>query len=163
MRWGATVLLFVTMLGGGDATRTPGSSAVGRPGSDRVAPWPYWPSQMRVHPLSRLVLEPAAERVVIETRLEFLDREGHTTKGSGELRLDLHDASNQTWAGTLADWKLDLTDPATNLKHFDDVTQTYLFRLETDRRHLPPQPVIRASFLSANGAQLYSSLEIRTK
>jgi hypothetical protein len=163
MRLVAILLLFGTSLAGCDTTQHPGTSGVGNAGSDRVAPWPYWPARMRIHPLSRLVLEPDTDRVVVEVRLEFLDDDGHTTKGSGELRIDLHDASNQTWAGSLADWKLDLADAETNRRHFDDVTQTYLFRLETESERLPPRPVMRVAFLSANGAELDSSLEIRTK
>ena len=156
------VLLLVTLAAGCEAPQ-PGTSGVRHTGSDRVGAWPYWPARMRVHPLSRLVIEPGSERVVIEARLEFLDVEGHTTKASGELRVDLNDDSNKTWAGSLADWKLELADPAINRRHFDDVTQTYLLRLETEQRRLPPRPVILASFLSTNGAELYASLEIRTE
>lgn len=121
--------------------------------------WPYWPRSMRVHPLTRIVTAEGSEPV-IEARVEMRDRDGHLTKGRGRLRLDLHDASDETPGGTIAEWNLDLRDLDFNRERFDDVTFTYLFRLDVDPDQIPPAPVLWAYYLSDDAEELSARFEI---
>ncbi len=116
--------------------------------------WPYWPTSMRIHPLTRIVTDPAAGSTLIEVRVEMRDRDGDTTKATGLLRLDLYDDADESPAGSRAEWNVDLRDADVNRERFDDVTLTYLFRLEVDEHQLPDEPVLRAYFLSDDGADL---------
>lgn len=116
--------------------------------------WPYWPDAVRVHPLSRLVLDDAGKLVMIEGRIEFLDPEGDTTKAVGRLRIDLHDAEGERGLGPLLTWTVDLREPKINRERYDKVTRTYLCRLEIEPRDLPTAPELRVYFLSADNRPL---------
>jgi len=119
---------------------------------------------MRIHPLTRLVTDADSGRTFIEARIEFFDRETHTTKGCGQLRIDLYDLSGVAPRGPLATWEMDLSDPATNRKRYDDVTRTYLFTLDTELEELPARPELRAYFLSVDGQPLKEDqLRLRTE
>lgn len=84
--------------------------------------------------------------------MEFLDRNGHTAKCFGNLRLDLHDAAPAGRSrGTLATWNLDLTDLDVNTVHYDDITRTYLFKLEVSDTDLPQEPELRLYYIAADG------------
>lgn len=123
--------------------------------------WPYWPRSMRIHPLTRIVEDRDTGRTLIEARVEMRDGDGGTSKACGLLRLDLYDASNESPAGSRAEWNLDLRDRDFNHERFDDVTLTYLFRLEIGPEELPEHPVVWAYFLSDDGADLSARLELR--
>lgn len=99
------------------------------PAEARAAAWPFRPASLRIHPLSRAVSR-EGPATAIEARVEFFDRFGHTTKGVGMMRLELHAADAPPAGGRrLGAWEIDLSDVDTNLRHYDDVTRTYLFRL----------------------------------
>ncbi len=116
--------------------------------------WPYWPQSMRIYPLSRLVTDRNSGDLVIEVRVEFFDAEGHTCKGVGQILVDLLDAGSLHPAEPIETWVADLTDLKVNRDHFDDLTLTYLFRLECDATLLPDQPQVRVYFHSADGQHL---------
>ena len=152
--------LWLTGCASPDATGDPS----GRSASQETVRWPYWPTSMRIHPLTRLVTDADSGRTFIEARIEFFDRDTHTTKGCGQLRIDLYDLSGVTPRGPLATWEMDLSDPATNLERYDDVTRTYLFTLDTELEELPAGPELRAYFLSADGRPLKEDqLRLRTE
>jgi hypothetical protein len=164
IRWLAVVLAATVATGcKPDEASSPSPAALRTPDEGASARWPFWPETMRLHPLTRLVLDVDSGDAVIESRIEFLDREEDTTKGWGRLRIDLHDESDGPNETARAEWNLDLRDPGVNRQYFDDVTRTYLFRLELAPGQLPEQPVLRAYFLAANGAELKSSLRVRTE
>lgn len=145
-----------------------GPDGAGGAGADaltgEIARWPYWPTSMRVHPLTRLVTHADSGRTVIEARIEFFDRDGHTTKACGQLRIDLHDFSGDLPTGAIASWEMDLRDQVTNRQRYDDVTRTYLFPLDTELGQLPEKPELRAYFLSADGRPLNEDdLRLRTE
>ena len=100
---------------------------------------------------------------MIEARVEFFDADGHTAKGHGQIRIDLHEGASAPWDPSTTDWSLDLRDAKVNRTHFDDITSTYLFRLEMGADQFPERPQLRAYFLSADGSELQAELEIRTK
>ncbi|MDY7110271.1 MAG: hypothetical protein SYC29_16705 [Planctomycetota bacterium] len=149
------------------------AGCAGPHGADRIGvdadtgepvPWPYWPAGMRIHPLSRLVRDGESGQTVIEARIEFVDRDGHTSRACGQLRIDLHDATAAFPAGPVVTWEMDLRDLATNRRRYDDVTRTYLFPLDTEVDPFPQQPELRAYFLSADGRKLSEdALRLRTE
>ena len=47
------------------------------------ARWPYWPAKMRVHPLTRLVMQQPNNQWLVETRIEFVDSDGARCSLSG--------------------------------------------------------------------------------
>lgn len=116
--------------------------------------WPYWPQSMRIYPLSRLVTDRSSGDLVIEVRVEFFDAEGHTCKGVGQILVDLLDAGSLHQAEPIKTWVADLANLQDNRDHFDDLTLTYLFRLECDATLLPDQPQVRVYFHSADGQHL---------
>ena len=126
--------------------------------------WPYWPAEMRIHPLTRLVIDTDTGETVIEVRIELLDIDGYTTRGCGQLRIDLHDALSGAPGQAMRTWELDLRDPAVNRNRYDDVTRTYMFPLDTEMQQLPEEPELRAYFLSADGQAIRSRpLRLRTE
>ncbi len=125
--------------------------------------WPYWPQSMRIYPLSRLVTDRSSGDLVIEVRIEFFDAEGHTCKGVGQILVDLLDAGSLHPAEPIETWVADLTDLKDNRDHFDDLTLTYLFRLECDATLLPEQPQVRVYFNSADGQHLQTKLFLLKK
>ena len=127
-------------------------------GEAETGQWPFWPSSLRIHPLTRLAIDTQTRQAIIEVRLEFLDPEQHTTKGVGQVRIDL--ASSSTAAESLpplATWSWDLRDPTVNRTLYDDVTRTYLLRLKVHLLKLGPQLQLRAYYLSATGQRLQAA------
>ncbi len=121
--------------------------------------WPYWPTTMRIHPLTRIVRDrDRGNGAIIEARIEFSDQFGTTTRGAGQLRLELVDLVEG--GALLEEWNNDLRSLASNELHFDDITRTYLFRLELrpelDRRQIE----LRAYFLSIDGSRLAAQYEL---
>jgi hypothetical protein len=78
---GALLVLLTAWL----AACSPQPAGATYPDDARGALWPFWPTQMRFHPLTRLVKEAQAGVWVIEARLEFRDAEGAMSKAIGEL------------------------------------------------------------------------------
>ncbi len=124
--------------------------------------WPFWPTSLRIHPLTRLAVDTQTRQSIIEVRLEFLDPQQHTTKGVGQVRIDL--ATSGTAAASsppLATWSWDLRDPSVNRTLYDDVTRTYLLRLKVQSLELGPQLDLRAYYLSATGQRLQATRTLR--
>lgn len=117
----------------------PGSSS--RPLSDQTETgrqWLFWPTRVRVHPLSRAIRAATDRSLILEVRLEFLDRFGHNSKGVGQVRLELYHSgpgrgnARPEARMRLGVWTIDISSAEQNLLHYDDVTRTYLFRLEVE-------------------------------
>ena len=126
-----------------------------------AAGWPFWPTRVRVHPSTRIVKDPQTDHWVIETRIEFADPEGATTKAVGQLTIQLWDAASANAAESLQNWNMDLRDLAVNRRQYDDVMRTYLFRLEIDPAKIPENPQIRIYFLAMDGQELEARMNIR--
>lgn len=131
------------------------SDATSMPTAQLTAPssvsWPYWPRRMRIHPLSQLATDRDTGQLVIETRIEFLDRHGHTCKAVGQVLIDLHETGGARNREPLETWVLDLGDASVNRDHYDELTRTYLFRLDFDPQILPERPELWGYFRSADG------------
>ncbi len=113
------------------ATGAPTESGTGGQATDppRAAAWPFRPTKLRLHPLTH-ALRSEDKVSVIEVRVEFFDRFDHTTKGLGVLHFELHATDGAAGGGPrLASWEIDVSDVDVNMRHYDDVTRTYLFRL----------------------------------
>lgn len=116
------------------------------------AGWPFAPVSVRIHPLTRLRIDDRTERPVIEARVELLDVDGMTTRGLGFLTLML----GRSYQGGIApedviEWDCDLNDLSTNRLRFDDVTRTYLLRLDLNAGDVPEQPVVAVRFVVPGG------------
>lgn len=124
--------------------------------------WPYWPTRMRVHPATRVIRDADTGLIVIEARIEFFDMDDQTARGLGQLTLQLFDGAQPPSAfQPIETWNQDLRDLEVNRRQFDDVTRTYLFRLEMSPANLPEKPELRAFFLSADGQQLDAASRLR--
>ncbi|MHC4079802.1 MAG: hypothetical protein ACYS15_06280 [Planctomycetota bacterium] len=127
------------------------------------APWPLWPQRMRVHPLSQFVTEKSTGDVLIEARIEFVDVFGDTCKAVGLIDIDLHDADAARYrseAGT--SWNADLWNLEVNNDLYDEVTRTYLFRLQLNEHPIPTEPELRVYFLSGDGKRLQAAYRLRS-
>lgn len=127
--------------------------------------WPYWPRELRIHPLTRLVVDAEQKPLYIEARIEFLDPEGHTSKACGELRLEIHDAGVRQSVEPLVWERMDLGDLEFNHRYFDEITRTYVFRLElAEGQALPARPLLTAYYLGARGETFEPRrFEVRTQ
>lgn len=108
----------------------------GRGPVSQVAPGenPFAPAQLVIHPLSRVVKDPATGEERIELHLELRDRWDDSAKWLGEVVLELHRdappvANGPTGNEQLKRWRVDLNDPEANVKAYDRVTRTYRLTL----------------------------------
>jgi hypothetical protein len=129
---------------------------------DTLAAWPFWPAFMRLHPLTRLTEDRATGVQIIECRIEFEDPDQQTCRAVGQLTIQLYpDATAPTGAGAaLQTWNQDLRDLELNRRQYDDVTRTYLFRLQLTQPP-PPGAELRAFFLSADGKRMNGEIRLR--
>ena len=151
---GLFVLIETGCEGGGSAWPTATSSFQQDDVAEENPTWPYWPVHMRIHPLTRVIAGDTKERILIEARLELLDRDDIPTRGVGHVGFELIADDRVNDAKPPVAWDMDIRDTAKNLQHYDDVTQTYLFRLEVDRSQFPEKAELRAYFLSSDGKAL---------
>jgi hypothetical protein len=154
----ALLMLCSVMLGGGCQSRQNGTPLlpVYDPSVGDQASWPFWPSAMRFHPLTRVLESEHTSEIIIEARVEFSDVSGSTSKCVGRIWLRLMEGGS-----LLEEWTVDLRDMATNALRFDDITRTYLFRLEIAPENYSASAELHADFLSVNGAELQARHTLR--
>ena len=155
----------------GSIAADPGNAAPGdRPGpltsaaGASAARWPFWPTSMRIHPLTRALSDPETNQLIIEARIEFFDADEETAKAAGMLTLQVHAGGGGgaiAGAQALKTWNLDLANLTFNREHYDDVTRTYLFKLEVGQADLSDRPELRAYFLSIDGRTMEAELAVR--
>jgi len=131
-------------------------------GSGKAPAWPFWPAHMRLHPLTRLAGDLATGEQIIECRIEFEDPDHQTCRAVGQLSLQLYpDAFVPSGANAaLQTWNQDLRDLELNRRQYDDVTRTYLFRLQLTQPP-PAGSELRAFFLSADGKRMNAQIRLR--
>ena len=135
-------------------------------GMGRPPRWPFWPTKMRIHPLTRLVLQPAGpapgatDQWIVEVRIEFTDDQGQPSKEVGQLLLQWHEnpAASQE---RVKSWNADLRDLTANRDHYDDVTRTYLFRLSVAPDEISDDSQVRAMFVALDGQQFQDRLTVK--
>lgn len=87
---------------------------------------------------------PDGEARGIEARIELRDADGYACRGVGLLTLHVTITSALR---ELSRHAIDLADPATNSQRFDDVTRTYIVRIDlSGQGHLPDILVLHAQF-----------------
>jgi len=118
---------------------------------------------MRIHPLTQFMNDRQTGKLMIEARVEFFDPYGHTCKAFGQIEIALHDAEpDQFNANPIGTWPEDLTDLELNDIYFDDVTGTYLLRLQIAQdMEVPQKAELRAAYLSADGRRLQATYVIQ--
>lgn len=107
---------------------------------------------MRIHPLTRVMDNSEDQQRIVEVRIEFSDQFGSTTRSAGQLRLELIDRG--AGGDVVEEWNNDLRSESSNALHFDDITRTYLFRLELDSQYSTRDAELRAYFLSIDNSRL---------
>ncbi len=104
----------------------------------RGSNWPFQPTRLRIHPLTRIGSDTDAAtgqvEYFIDLQIDLVDQFGHSTKGVGELRFELLSGGEAERSERLEVWRIDITDLAANTMHYDWVTRMYRFNLT-----LPPQ------------------------
>jgi hypothetical protein len=122
------VLLWGCGAVGGGGDREVGV-AVRTDGKDVVYVNPFAARELRIHPLTRVIDDPAAGARSIEAHIELLDRFGHPVKALGQFNFTLYrgDAGGSTAdpLEQLKRWSVDLSDPGGNSAVYDIVTRTY--------------------------------------
>lgn len=165
MRWLVMAAAIGGLLAGCAESRTRTGEAPDAGSVTAAARWPFWPTRMRFHPLTRLATDAETGTTIIEARLELFDRDDFTTRGYGEVRIDLHDRWGRTGHDPIQMWEMDLKDLEANRERYDPVTRTYLLRLEPEPGHtLPEDPVLWGYFMSADGTRLgEESIRLRSR
>jgi hypothetical protein len=116
---------------------------------------------MRLHPLTRLTGDLDTGEQIIECRIEFEDPDNQTCRAVGQLTLQLYPEGASALSGkALQTWNQDLRNLELNRRQYDDVTRTYLFRLQLT---VPPPAgsELRAFFLSSDGRRLNAEMRLR--
>jgi len=127
-----------------------------------AARWPFWPTDMRLHPLTLVSRDVEKGEDLIEARVEFVDSVGDTAKAIAQFRFELHEEGAAARdAEPLSVWAVDLRDPRANALHFDSITRTYLFRLAVKDNLAARGRVLHAYALSTDGARFDSSITLR--
>jgi hypothetical protein len=116
--------------------------------------WLFWPRQMEVHPLTRVVAPTDGSPPTIDVRLEFRDANGNIVQATGTILVNLvaeRDTPRQQR------WRVSLNSLAEAARAYDSVTLTYRIVLAPEWT-VPPAPgtplQIEASFRGADGATL---------
>lgn len=126
------------------------------------ARWPFWPTRMRIHPLTSVTLESKDARPFIEARVEFKDRFADVVKSVAQFRFELHESKPDEGPGKpLRIWNVDLGDLEQNELHWDSVTRTYLFRLTLGGKTIEEGNYLRAYVLAVDGTQFRSIYKLR--
>ncbi|MFG0252326.1 MAG: hypothetical protein ACF8NJ_05565 [Phycisphaerales bacterium JB038] len=106
----------------------------------RGSNWPFQPTRLRIHPLTRIGSDTdettGQVEYFIDLQVDLIDQFGHSTKGLGELRFELLSGGEAERSQRLEVWRIDITDLEVNTLHYDWVTRMYRFNLTLPSRHL---------------------------
>ena len=117
-------------------------------------PWPFAPESIRVHPLSRIKFGAGDSKPQVQGRVEFLDQDGFSTRGVGDLKIILAGSSG---SGSHAEssWECDLNNLETNSQYYDEVTRTYLYSLSLEKAgDVPLEPSLHVFLVLPDGRVL---------
>ncbi len=158
-------LALVVMLGAGCAqVKLKGGPLV--TGGDGTMNWPFVPVAMRVHPFTSIEYKSTHHAVVLDARLELLDRVGDMTKGVGDLRCELYRVQARASSVQVEDemlyvWHVEMLTLAQNRRYYDPITRTYSFQLKLDQVP-PPGTAVRlyAQFTDPAGRRLEATANL---
>lgn len=121
--------------------------------------WPWRPSDMRVHELTRITRANDSGKRMVEVRVEFLDRDRDPTKAHGTLIVELTRVKEGDKPERVV---LDLADPEVSKKYYEKVTGTYVVRINANLPGLVPGRHIKvvAIYQGLDGALFKSSREL---
>ncbi len=92
------------------------------------------PKTISIHPFTGTrTFDDAGGVKGIDVRIEAKDSYGDTTRAFGDFRFELYTYrpnSLDPKDTKIATWDVPLSDPQTNLRHWDSITRTYQFRLQ---------------------------------
>lgn len=126
---------------------------------------PAWHPQavaVRVYPTTRFALSEG--QVVLEARIELVDAMGDPVKASGlfAVALEGSDPVGLTPQDrTLYRWQISVRTLDDQKRHYDPVTQTYLFNLKLREMAAPREAVVaKASFTTLDGKVLQGQMTV---
>lgn len=128
--------------------------------------WPFVPVAMRVHPFTAIESDEENHAVVLEARVELLDRAGDMTKGVGRFRFELYRTPGRASSDPVQDerlyaWDVPMATLDENARHYDAITRTYAFKLKMDRLPPPGTPLrLLVQFDNAHGPRLGAEAEL---
>ncbi len=116
--------------------------------------WLLWPQSMRVHPLTRVIAQANTEPPIVEMRVEFVDPIGHPIKSTGQMAITYNDSTGSIRnVPPIGLWETDLRDLEVNRSHWDDVTETYLYRFPLPKTATGKSGMLRVIMLQEDGQQ----------
>lgn len=123
------------------------------------------PTELQIHPLTRIIPAADGSTASIEIHFELLDRFGDPTKALGEIAvtLNLDAGSERASRRQISRWNLDLTDPAANARPYDRVTRTYrliLSDVPLQNLRTSDRLSLDAIFTKIDGRRLTASLRL---
>lgn len=163
----AVVLACAAMLACQPKTTNPSSGGVSSgDGAGQSEPsanvWRIRPIAVRVYPSTRFVEEDGATTLM--ARIELLDEMGDTTKGVGDMRIELYAAGGPNVASVgqhLYTWRIELNTIEQQRRHYDAITRTYLFRLRLqDEVSARLGTVLVVTFTEPQGGRLTDRVHI---
>lgn len=118
--------------------------------------WLPHPVDVRVYPTTRFAM--ADGQVVLETRIELVDAMGDPVKAPGLFGIALEGAQRgdmSPFDQTMYRWQMRVRTLNDQRRHYDPVTQTYLFNLKLRELAAPRQAVtVKATFTTMQGKVL---------
>ncbi|MCH2160607.1 MAG: hypothetical protein MK085_01905 [Phycisphaerales bacterium] len=121
--------------------------------------WPWRPTSLSVHELTRISRPDAEGRRFVEVRVEFLDRDLDPTKAYGRLSVAIKRLGEEEPPWTI---EVDLERPDVSRERYESVTATYLLRLQPDLPGLVPgrRIQVKVRYEGVDGARFSDSREL---
>ena len=118
---------------------------------------------MELHPLTRVVRDPASETVRIEAHVELLDAWGDTVKDVGEFQFELFRGTGDVGSMTQElVWRKDISSPEASSRQYDAITRTYVVPLleAPDWLRQGGRATLVATFTATDGRRLVATRRI---
>lgn len=101
--------------------------------------WPFVPVDIKIHPFTTFQESTDEDMpMLLEARIQMLDRVGDDTKCVGTFRFDLFQAHSERTTATsdkgerIAMWDVSVQSLDDNIQYYDSITDTYVFQLGID-------------------------------
>ena len=121
--------------------------------------WPWRPTAVSVHELTRISRPDEDGRRSVEVRVEFLDRDLHPTKAYGRLIVSINRPGEEEPPWTI---EVDLECPDESRERYESVTGTYLLRVQPKLPGLVPgrRIQVRVRYEGVDGARFSDVREL---
>jgi len=141
---------------------TPKPIGVSRAPATGAVATAFEPTELRIHPLTRLREDPGVPGRSVDLYFELIDRWGHGVKGLGVLTVELRavSAGGQRDPFQLRTWTVAMSDPAQSSAAFDRVTRTYHLTL-ADVPSGSSASDLKVRFRTIRGRDLTDSFSLR--